>query len=470
VNRKYHHFMIALYLFTDSIVVTAAWVAAYLLRFSLRLDMGLVEFPVDPAGREEYFYLLPVAVLLQLLLMGRLGLYALNRPRAIISEFFGIVRSTVIGWLLLLAVLYVTHLYGVSRYVLTSHLVLCPVLLFASRGSTRLVQAALRRQGRGFQRTIIIGAGRLGQELHEKMVKNDWMGYTVVAFVDEREERIGKIISGVPVRPPGDIKSVISAHRVEQVFIALPREHRDSYGDVIEALADEVVDVRMALEVDAGQSLNTSVGDFCGMPMLNLRESPLHGWNALVKRAFDILVSVLALIVFGIPMLAIALVTKLTSPGPVFYRQERMGLDGRKFNIRKFRSMRIDAEKETGAVWAKEDDPRRTRFGTFIRKTSLDELPQFINVLMGNMSVVGPRPERPVFIADFKKQIPRYMLRHKAKAGITGWAQVNGWRGNTSLAKRIQYDLNYIENWSIWFDIRILLMTFYRGFISKTAY
>ena len=169
-------------------------------------------------------------------------------------------------------------------------------------------------------------------------------------------------------------------------------------------------------------------------------------------------------------MVLIAIVIKFTSPGAVFYRQERMGIGGDTFEMLKFRSMRIDAEGETGAVWAKADDPRRTLFGAFLRKTSLDELPQFFNVLKGDMSIVGPRPERPVFIEEFRKSIPRYMLRHKMKAGITGWAQVNGWRGDTDLKKRIEYDLYYIENWSFWFDLKIMWLTVWKGLVSKNAY
>jgi len=470
VNRKYHHFMIALYLLTDALMVIAAWGLAYLLRFSFRLDLGLGAFPEDPATKTEYVFLLPAVVILQLFLMGHFSLYRMDRAPSLVADFFGTVKSTIVGWLLLLAVLYLTHLFGVSRYVLASFLVICPILLLFSRGVARLVQDALRNRGRGFQRAIIVGAGKLGQELHEKIRKNDWLGITVVSYIDDRENRLGKVIAGVPVQPFDSIKKIISAHGVEQVCIALPSEAQESHRDVIAALADEVVDVRLALDVNTCGSLNASVSDFCGLPMLNLRESPLHGWNALLKRVFDVVVAGSALLVFGIPMLVFALVIKLTSRGPVFYRQERMGLDGRSFNILKFRTMGVDAEKETGAVWAKENDPRRTRFGVFLRKTSLDELPQFINALLGHMSVVGPRPERPVFISEFKKQIPRYMLRHKAKAGITGWAQVNGWRGNTSLSKRIQYDLYYVENWSIWFDAKILFMTFLRGFVGKSAY
>jgi exopolysaccharide biosynthesis polyprenyl glycosylphosphotransferase len=204
--------------------------------------------------------------------------------------------------------------------------------------------------------------------------------------------------------------------------------------------------------------------------MIGLRESPHFGFNIVVKRAMDVFLSALALILLAPVMALIAALIKATSPGPVFYRQERCGLNGRSFQMLKFRSMAADAEKHSGAVWAAKNDPRRTRLGSFLRQTSLDELPQFLNVFRGDMSLVGPRPERPVFIKKFSKTIPNYQARHCVKAGITGWAQVHGWRGNTSLRKRIQYDLYYITHWTPLLDMRILWMTLWHGLIHRNAY
>jgi exopolysaccharide biosynthesis polyprenyl glycosylphosphotransferase len=216
----------------------------------------------------------------------------------------------------------------------------------------------------------------------------------------------------------------------------------------------------------AGLSLTTSNLD--GLPVIGLRESPHFGLNVVVKRTMDIALSLIALTVLAPLMLLIAALVKLSSRGPVFYRQERCGLNGESFQMLKFRSMKIDAENQTGAVWAQKNDPRRTGLGAFLRKTNADELPQLINVLKGDMSLVGPRPERPVFISQFRKTIPNYMARHCVKAGITGWAQVHGWRGNTSLRKRVQYDLYYITHWNPWLDLRILWMTVWRG--HRNAY
>jgi len=206
------------------------------------------------------------------------------------------------------------------------------------------------------------------------------------------------------------------------------------------------------------------------VPFIHLRESPLYGWNRVLKRAFDLVGGALALTLAAPVMLAIVVALKLTSPGPVLYRQERMGVDGGRFRMLKFRTMRVNAEAQTGPVWATPDDPRRTRLGGFLRRWSLDELPQLLNVLRGEMSLVGPRPERPSFVEEFRRRVPGYMLRHKVKAGITGWAQINGWRGNTSIERRIECDLYYIERWSLAFDLRILVQTIWYGFRNRNAY
>jgi exopolysaccharide biosynthesis polyprenyl glycosylphosphotransferase len=230
------------------------------------------------------------------------------------------------------------------------------------------------------------------------------------------------------------------------------------------------VDVRVVPDLHQYMTLRGGVEDFDGLPMVRIQDSPMAGWNRVSKRVFDVAVSSLMLVVFSPVILLTALLVKVFAPGPVFYRQSRMGFDGRVFEMLKFRTMRVDAEKETGAVWASRDDPRRTPLGRVLRELSLDELPQLLNVLRGDMSVVGPRPERPELIEQFKKQIPRYMLRHKVKAGLTGLAQVRGFRGNTSLEKRIESDLYYIEHWTIGLDLEILLRTIPAVLFGREAY
>src|SRR5262249_28197377 len=239
---------------------------------------------------------------------------------------------------------------------------------------------------------------------------------------------------------------------------------------LLDAVGDEPVTIHVVPDLFRFASLRGGVEEFEGMPFIHLRDSPLHGWSRVAKRVFDVTFS-LAVLIVSSPLLGlIAAGVKLTSHGPVLYRQERMGLDGQRFRMLKFRTMHAGAEAHTGPVWASQHDPRRVRFGTFLRRFSLDELPQFVNVLRGEMSVVGPRPERPVFVERFRQTVPGYMLRHKVKSGLTGWAQVNGLRGNTSLEKRIEYDIEYIERWSLGFDLQIIGLTVTRVLVDRNAY
>jgi Undecaprenyl-phosphate glucose phosphotransferase len=299
------------------------------------------------------------------------------------------------------------------------------------------------------------------------------LGMRVVGFVDDLPPDAPE--APAPPPPPllgriDDLPELLREHRVAQVFFALPREEHLQLERGLALIDKEMVDILIVPDILQFVMLRAGLVSLGGIPMINLTETPLSGWYGPVKRAADILFSLLALVLLSPLLLAIAALVKLTSPGPVLYRQQRMSLDGTLFEMYKFRSMRVDAEAETGAVWASPDDPRRTRFGAFLRRTSLDELPQLLNILKGQMSFVGPRPERPVFVEQFRERIPRYMLRHRVKCGLTGWAQVNGWRGNTSIEKRIEYDIFYIENWSLAFDVKIVLMTLWNGFVNKHAY
>ena len=263
---------------------------------------------------------------------------------------------------------------------------------------------------------------------------------------------------------------MLDSRAVDHVILALSHEDQGRLGGLLDAVGDEPVTIHVVPDLFRFASLWGGMEEFEGMPFVHLRDSPLHGWSQVAKRAFDIAFSLLVLVglspLFGL----IAVSVRLTSPGPTLYRQERMGLDGQRFGMLKFRTMRVDAEAETGPVWAAAHDPRRVPFGAFLRRLSLDELPQFVNVLRGEMSVVGPRPERPVFVERFRQTVPRYMLRHKVKAGLTGWAQVHGLRGNTALDKRIEYDLEYIERWSLGLDLKIIALTIVRILFERNAY
>jgi Undecaprenyl-phosphate glucose phosphotransferase len=290
----------------------------------------------------------------------------------------------------------------------------------------------------------------------------------VIGFLDDRAggDHIG--YRGLPLLGTLDeVSEIAQRERVDHLYVALPLEEHTRLLNLMEITSRECIDVKVVPDLLQFIALRARLEDLDGLPIINVNDVPLQGLNSWIKRVIDVLLSGAAVIVLAIPLAIIAALVRLTSPGPVFYRQERMGLDGKAFNVYKFRSMYIGAEDTTGPIWAREDDPRATRVGRWLRKLDFDELPQLLNVLRGDMSIVGPRPERPFFVEQFKHRIPQYMLRHKVKAGITGWAQVNGWRGNTSLEKRIEYDLYYIENWSVTLDLKIMWLTLVRGLFQR---
>jgi Undecaprenyl-phosphate glucose phosphotransferase len=285
----------------------------------------------------------------------------------------------------------------------------------------------------------------------------------VVGYLDDRIP-VGERIEGKEVLGGCEtVTRVLVDYRVDQLFLALPLEAHHEVLKVLNAIEGELVDVKMVPDVLQFVTLRAAVEELEGLPVISLAQSPITGWARLLKRGMDLLLAALGLVVLAPALGVIALLIRLTSSGPVLYRQERTGLDGRTFDILKFRTMPESAEAESGPVWSPRGDQRPTRIGRMLRRVSLDELPQLWNVLTGDMSLVGPRPERPFFVTQFKTLIPQYMLRHKVKAGLTGWAQVNGLRGSTSLEKRIEYDLYYIQNWSLALDVKILILTLYRA-------
>src|SRR5262249_15080970 len=344
------------------------------------------------------------------------------------------------------------------------------VLVAATRVAFRMWLESVRRKGLNLKSILLVGAGELGERMVETIDHHRELGFRVIGVLSRDLLLPGTTVRGAPViGTTDDLERVLAEKPVDQVVLALPSEDMPLIKALMERLALHTVDVKIVPDLFQYVTLYGGLEEFGGLPIVSLQGGPLEGWNLVAKRAFDILFSSLALLLVSPLMLLIAVAVKLTSPGPVLYRQERMGMDGAVFPILKFRTMRVDSER-SGPRMATALDDRRTALGAFLRRTSFDELPQLFNVLRGDMSLVGPRPERPVFIEEFKRQIPRYHLRHKVKAGITGWAQINGLRGQTSIQKRIEYDLYYIENWSLLLDLKILVRTALGGFLSRNAY
>jgi len=466
--KRYSQLVLSFLFAADMAVAAGAWFLAYYVRFVL-------QFPVEPSKGHPpfsgYVAAAPLVALVCALCYAHRRLYAPRREGMFVEEAFDIVVANLYGVLVLAAIAAFYRDFSYSRLVGVLFAVLNSLALMGERWAVRSILRRLRKRGWNLRHVLIIGAGRLGQSIAERIERNAWTGLDALGYVDDDPQRQGKTIHGLPVVGGiDDLPRLIEETGADQLFVALPPEEHARLVRVMDLTLQETVDLRIVPDFRDFMALNPQIDDFDGLPVVSLRETPLHGWNSVIKRATDIVLSSAMIVVWAIPMGVIALMIKLLSPGPVFYVQERMGLDRRRFKMLKFRSMRVDAEAETGAKWATKDDARTTGVGAVLRRFSLDEIPQLLNVLVGDMSLVGPRPERPEFTGEFKKSIPGYMLRHKMKAGMTGWAQINGWRGSTSLEKRIQYDLYYIEHWSLGFDLWILFLTIFRGFRSEHAY
>jgi Undecaprenyl-phosphate glucose phosphotransferase len=458
------HLLRGCFLISDLTVTAFAWLGAYHLRF----QSGLLAVTQSHPDFYHCLRALPLVLLLALIAYHMGGLYEVHRLRRFREEIVGVAKGTALLTVFVLATLFVLHDPYESRGAFALFTLMTATGVFMGRRLAWWIIRHLRSRGFNQSFSLIVGTGRVARKTARALRHASWMGIKNIGFIEERKDRWTSDLD--ILGHFADLPEIIGKYQVSHVFIALPMSRYDDARKVFGILANTMTEVRLVADVPnlAGLSLTTTNLD--GLPVIGLRENPHLGLSLVVKRAMDVLLSSMALVLLTPVFLVIGIAIKLTSKGPILYCQERCGLNGKTFKMLKFRSMRADAETQTGAVWAAKDDPRRTRLGTFLRKTSLDELPQFINVLLGDMSLVGPRPERPVFIGKFSKSIPGYMSRHRVKAGITGWAQVNGWRGNTSLRKRIQYDLYYITHWTPWLDLRILWLTVFRGLVNKNAY
>jgi Undecaprenyl-phosphate glucose phosphotransferase len=452
------------FLVCDLLLTAAAWIGAYYVRF----ETGWIPITKNPADIALCWTNLPLVLLLAAGSYQLTGQYAIDRLRRLRDEIVCVLKGTILLCLLVIAATFLLHDAYESRVTTLLFFVLSATSIATGRRLTWAMIRTLRSRGYNQTYSLIVGTGRVARKTARALRNASWMGIKNVGFVEETPHRLSSdldLLGGF-----ADLPALIEKFHIGQVFIALPMSRYDDARRVFDSVSQEFVEVRLVADVPNLAGLSLTTANLDGLPLIGLRENPHFGLNIVVKRSMDMVLALFGLIFLSPFLTLIAVLVKLTSPGPVFFRQERCGLNGKSFNMLKFRSMRVDAEKQSGAVWAQKNDSRRTWFGAFIRKTSIDELPQLFNVLMGDMSLVGPRPERPVFIKKFSKTIPNYMARHCVKAGITGWAQVHGWRGNTSLRKRLQYDLYYITHWTPWLDLRILWMTLLHGIVHRNAY
>ena len=441
-----------------------------LLDWSLILSGGALSFYLLEASKNfpayqgfmpnSYLNALGIAFLFSAWWFPAFNVYKSWRGESLFEE----VRTLLLSWgvsmmALLVFMVFTKTTTEFSRHWLGLWFGLVFVGLVLSRICLRLVLRYLRKKGLNQRHIILVGSSALTAQVAARVQVSDWMGLEISGFFSDEKSAIDGL------NKLGDLSKVVDyveQHEVDQVWLTLSLKDMDKIETICRQLHSVSVEVLLIPDISSLRLLNHSISQIDGMPVINMSVSPMKGANAIVKWLEDKLLSIFILLLISPLMLIIAFVVKLSSSGPVFYRQERISWNGKRFQMLKFRSMPTDSDKDI--VWGQAKNKRPTRVGQFLRKTSLDELPQFINVLKGDMSIVGPRPERTVFVEQFKYEIDSYMQKHLVQAGITGWAQVNGWRGDTCLQTRVKYDLYYVEHWSLWFDLKIIFMTLFKGF------
>lgn len=466
--RRNQQFLTQLYMVADFAIIQLSFLMAWWLKFK---SGWLESYNTLPVESYAYWSLIygAIAILIGILV----SLYLPKRKKRFVDEFLKVFQVHAMGIFILLGLMFFVKEVDISRQYLAIYIGFNILSIMLYRYVLKKMLKSLREKGFNRQFVLILGAGTLGKRFYNNLEQYPELGYEAIGFLDDyltwdgiEEQRYKPILGTVD-----QLSGMLEKLPVDEVILALPLDAHSKYPSIIAAC--EKAGVRTLIIPDFFDYLPARpyFDNFAGMPMINVRDIPLDmAGNKLAKRLFDIVFSLFAIIMMSPVMLLVALGVRLTSPGPVIFKQERVGLNRHNFMMYKFRSMKLQTDGEEDRGWSTPEDPRRTRFGTFIRKTSLDELPQFFNVLFGHMSVVGPRPERPFFVQQFRSEIPKYMVKHHVRPGITGWAQSNGLRGDTSIEDRIKHDIFYIENWSLLFDIRIIFKTIRNGFTNKNAY
>ncbi len=467
VNRSSHPLRLW-FLVLDVAALIAAWFLAYWLRFESDW------IPLFHDHRPDFTLCirgLPLVVILGMVCCRHARMYEVHRLTRFREEAVAVAKGAVLTTILTALVAFTLRYEYESRIAFALFAVLAFAAVLSARRLTWFAIGRLRAKGINQSHALIVGTGRLARRTARTLRMTSWTGIQTVAYVEDDPDTHQRHCDIPVIGPIADLPKLVEQHHIEHVFIALPMNRYADARRVFDLLSQTIVDVRLVADAPALSALSLTTSAVHGMTFIGLREGTYHGVNVWVKRAMDMALSALALVLLSPLLLLIALLVKWTSRGPVFYRQERCSLNGRAFQMLKFRTMAEDAEAN-GPQMTTEGDPRCTKLGSFLRVTNLDELTQLFNVLRGEMSLVGPRPERPVFVRKFQKSIPNYMARHAVKCGMTGWAQVNGWRGNSSLRRRVQFDLYYITHWNPLFDLRIMFLTVWHMLThrSKNAY
>ncbi|MBC75150.1 MAG: undecaprenyl-phosphate glucose phosphotransferase [Halobacteriovoraceae bacterium] len=455
--KSHHREFEILHKVVDLLIVLLCWWASYLIRFETIV-------PQAQSGL-ELWYLKANALLLGLsyYYFRREGFYSSKRLESIFRELVTVARANTYAFIVFVLLIYFFTPHKASRIFLITYYVLSTSVLITFKLSMRKLLQNLRAKGKNIRYSLLVGSGKQVQDYVKKVLQHKEAGIAIKGWADS-DGLADKL--GIPSFD-GFTPSLLENLTPDLVVIGYANKDSHKIDYISRSLLSSTTETLILPDLTYSL-VGYSIVEFHGLPIIQVNEPNIKSRSMIFKRVFDIFLSALALIVLSPVFLVLSILVKRSSPGPIFYSQERMGLDGNRFKMWKFRSMKVGEENHGG--WTVENDPRVTKIGRILRKTSLDEIPQFFNVLIGDMSLVGPRPERPKYVEQFKKEIPTYMLRHKMKAGITGWAQINGWRGDTSIEKRIECDLYYIRNWSVWLDVTILTMTLTKGIFSKNAY
>ncbi|MBO7338764.1 MAG: undecaprenyl-phosphate glucose phosphotransferase [Lachnospiraceae bacterium] len=452
----------------DAMITAASLILGYVIKFYVLLNgPGIGVLPL-----RDYVYLLVFIIPGYMILYYALGVYTPKRTVRRRFEIFDVIKANTVGMAALIIIIFmVLKEVNYARSVLALFYVLNVFLTSMARVVLRKGLQTIRKKGYNVKHILLVGYSRAAEEYVNRILENPQWGYSVSGFLDDHVP-VGTKYKGVPVQGTIEaLQKMLEENDWDEVAITLSLRDYDYLGEIVGICEKSGVHTKFIPDYNSLIPTRPYTEDLMGLPVINIRYVPLtNTGNALIKRWADILAALFGIIVTSPVMLICAILVKLSSPGPIIFKQERVGLHNRPFYMYKFRSMAQQAPSEEKKAWTVRNDPRVTPVGRFMRKTSLDELPQFFNILKGDMSLVGPRPERPLFVEKFKEEIPRYMVKHQVRPGLTGWAQVNGYRGDTSIRKRIEYDIYYIENWTVWFDVKIIIMTFFTGFINKNAY
>lgn len=459
-----------LQLLLDAVIVAVSYMLAWYVKFYI-FDRGGPAEGVGVLPMEEYFKALVFIVPVYMILYYYCSVYTPKRTVKRRFEIYNIIKANTIGLVLFIALLYVMKQMHISRKMIVIFYVLNVLMTALARVVIRKTLATFRKKGYNLKHILLVGYSRAGEEYINRIQSNPEWGYVVCGILDDSVPA-GTLYRGVKVLGRVDnLHVILPENKLDEIAITLSLKDYDRLEEIVDICEKSGVHTKFIPDYNSLIPSKPYTEDLMGLPVINIRYVPLtNTGNIIIKRAMDIIGSGLGILILSPVLLICAILVKCTSPGPVIFKQERVGLHNKPFYMYKFRSMELQKPSEEKKAWTVKDDPRVTGVGKILRKTSLDELPQLFNILRGDMSLVGPRPERPLFVEKFREEIPRYMVKHQVRPGLTGWAQINGYRGDTSIKRRVEYDLYYIENWTLGFDIKIILLTFFTGFINKNAY